>query len=33
MLAVFDFPDKADPAVSDVEVPELIVTDVIGRPA
>jgi hypothetical protein len=33
MLAVFDFPDKADPAAADVPVPELIVTDVIGRPA
>lgn len=33
MLAVFDFPDRADPAAADVPVPELIVTQVIGRPA
>jgi Glycosyl hydrolases family 16 len=33
MLAVFDFPGKADPAASEVPVPQLIVTDVIGRPA
>jgi len=32
MLAVFDFPDKADPAGAEVPVPELIVSQVIGRP-
>jgi hypothetical protein len=33
MLAVFDFPDKADPAEAEVPVPELIVSHVAGRPA
>lgn len=32
MIGVFDFPDKADPAVSEVPVPELIVTSVTGSP-
>jgi len=32
MLAVFDFPDKADPMDAEVPVPELIVSHVIGRP-
>jgi hypothetical protein len=32
MLAVFDFPEKADPADAEVPVPELIVSQVIGRP-
>jgi hypothetical protein len=33
MLAVFDFPDKADPEATRVPVPKLIVTEVTGRPA
>src|SRR3954447_4540179 len=32
MLGVFDFPDKADPAATDVPVPEMIVTEITGRP-
>jgi hypothetical protein len=32
MLGVFDFPDKADPAATDVPVPSMIITDVLGRP-
>ena len=32
MLAVFDFPDKADPAATAVPVPELIVTEVTVHP-
>jgi hypothetical protein len=31
-LAVFDFPDKADLAPGDVPVPELIVSEITGRP-
>ena len=30
MLAVFDFPDKADPAAKTAPTPELIVTDIAG---
>ncbi|MCA2212654.1 glycoside hydrolase family 16 protein [Jidongwangia harbinensis] len=30
-IGVFDFPDKADPDAATVEVPELIVSHVIGR--
>ena len=30
MLAVFDFPDRADPSATEVPVPELIVSHVLG---
>jgi len=30
MLAVFDFPDKADPTAKTAPIPELIVTDIAG---
>jgi hypothetical protein len=33
MLAVFDFPDRADPRDTTVPTPELIVSHVIGRPS
>jgi hypothetical protein len=32
MIGVFDFPDRADPSTSDVPVPELVVSHVIGHP-
>jgi Glycosyl hydrolases family 16 len=32
MLGVFDFPDKADPSATATPVPEMIVTEITGRP-
>jgi hypothetical protein len=32
MIGVFDFPDRADPSTSDVPVPELVVSHVVGHP-
>jgi hypothetical protein len=31
-IGVFDFPDKADPSATEVPVPELVVSHVIGQP-
>jgi hypothetical protein len=33
MIGVFDFPDRADPSTSDIPVPELVVSHVIGHPS
>ena len=32
MIGVFDFPERADPAATEVPVPELVVSHVIGTP-
>jgi hypothetical protein len=32
MIGVFDFPDRADPSTSEIPVPELVVSHVIGHP-
>jgi hypothetical protein len=31
MIGVFDFPAKADPSSTDVPVPELVVSHVVGH--